>query len=190
MPWSSMCSWPESNSHVGILNFSSHCQFGGFCLVEFCLFTEHHCNLPVFLQDSWGEQGSHRLLGTQHFLSHSTEKPSRAPEPLPGKSRRSGTRNSSHPKGTNAQKASHSRWSLFLKREAIKDWRPAFSWQVFNIGLRSRFFAFSSACNRLSRPDGACHLSCHLQMEPVGIFTELLNACFGFSELSFQVQRQ
>lgn len=65
MPWTSISSWPESSSHVGILNFSSQFQFGGFCLVGFCLLAYCHCNLPVFLQDALGEQGSHRLPGTE-----------------------------------------------------------------------------------------------------------------------------
>lgn len=104
---------------------------------------------------------------TQCLLSHSAEKHSRTPGHLPGKPRESRTRNSSYPKGTNARKPSHPQLSLFLKREAIKGWRPVFSGQVFNTGLRSMFslcfqLCLQSACpnwwclsSQLSPPDGA-----------------------------------
>lgn len=148
MLWISICSWPEPSSHVGTLNFSRHCQFGGGggvgrCFIGLCRFAFCHCNLPVFLQDSLGEQESCRLLGkkdrdllqrrllTQHLLSPSTEKSSRAPRP--GKTRGSRTGNSSHLKGTTAQL-----YFIFEKR-SLKDCRPAFSGQVFKTGLWNRF---------------------------------------------------
>jgi len=118
MPWTSICSWPESSSHVRILIVSSQCQFGVFCLVGFCVLAYCRCNLPVFLQDSLGEQGSHRLLGTEcqglcREASRSTPPHAALRNPVglqgtfQGKPRGSGTRNSSYPKGTNAQNPSH-----------------------------------------------------------------------------------